>query len=78
MVIRSTARMFALAFAAALLAACASGQEFARTTSAQPAAFVGAVPAAQNQVIDDEADAFWDNIQAAPILSDVRFEEQVP
>jgi hypothetical protein len=78
MVILSASRPFALAIAAALLAACATGQDLARPASAEPAAFVRAVPAAQdNAFTDDDADAFWDSI-GDPSQTNLGFVETLP
>lgn len=63
MVIRSTLRAFAIALAAAMLAACASGADVVRHVPVESAAVVHAVPAPRgNAFADDDADAFWDSI----------------
>ena len=61
MVIRTTTHTFAIALAAAVLAACASGAQVSRPASVQSAAVVRATPAAPT-FADDDADAFWDSI----------------
>ena len=78
MVIRSTTHAFAIALAAAVLAACASGAQVARPASVQPVAVVRAVPAAQSRAFaDDDADAFWDSI-GDPNQADLSFVETLP
>jgi len=61
MVIRTTTHTFAIALAAALLAACASGTQVARAPSTHSAAVVRGAPAVPS-FADKDADAFWDSI----------------
>jgi len=71
MVIRTTTRIFAIALAAAMLAACASAPQAVQSAPGQSAAVVHAIPAPTNAFANDDADAFWDNIgnqdQADPV-----------